>query len=150
MKIKQIAIIIGLAITSPLYAQSTAPQTQNDDPRQLVEMPPEAQQLMRKDMLNYLNVLTQIIGFLATDQLNKAAYIAETQMGNSARGKYRGNPMGPGRFMPYAMHQFGWSLHQAASEFAQIAREGDTKKALAALQRVTINCMSCHYSYRTR
>jgi len=150
MKIKQIAIIIGLAITPPLYAETTTSQTQSNDLRQFVEMPPEAQQLMRKDMLGYLSTLTQIIGFLATDQLNEAAQIAETQMGNSARGKFRGNPMGPGRFMPNAMHQFGWNMHQAASDFAKIARKGDTKKALAALQTVTINCMACHYGYRTR
>jgi cytochrome c556 len=150
MKIKQIAIIIGLAITPALYAQTTASQTQSNDPRQFVEMPPEAQQLMRKDMLNFLNTLTQIIGFLATNQLNEAAKIAENKMGNSARGKHRRNPMGPGKFMPEAMHKIGWNMHKIASEFAQVAKKGDTQKALAALQKVTGTCMACHYSYRTR
>jgi len=150
MKIKQIAIIIGLAITPPLYAQTTAFQTQGDDLRQFVKMPPEAQQLMRQDMLGYLSTLTQIIGLIAMNQLNEAAKIAETQMGNSAKGKFRGNPMGPGKFMPPAMHQIGWSMHQAASDFSKEARKGDTQKALAALQQVTGTCMACHYSYRTR
>jgi hypothetical protein len=150
MKIKQIAIIIGLAITPALYAQTATPQTEGDDQRQFVEMPPEAQQLMRQEMLNFLNTLTQIIGFLATDQLNEAANIAETQMGNSAMGKHRGNAMGPGKFMPPAMRKICWSMHQATSDFAKIAEKGDTQKALAALQKVTGTCMACHYSYRTR
>jgi hypothetical protein len=149
MKIKQIAIIIGLAITPPLYAEIT-PQTQSNDQRQFVEMPPEAQQLMRQDMLGYLSALTQIIGLIAMNQLKEAGKIAETQMGNSAKGKFRGNPMRPGQFMPDAMHQIGWNMHQAASDFAKIAEEGDTQKALAALQTVTVSCISCHYGYRTR
>lgn len=149
MKIKQFAIIFSLVITS-LYAQPIISQTQNNDLRQFVKMSPEAQQLMRQDMLNYLNTLTQIISFLATGQLNKAANIAETHMGNSARGKHRGNPMAPGRFMPLPMHQIGWNMHQAASDFAKVAKTGDTKKTLTALQKITGTCMACHYSYRTR
>lgn len=130
--------------------QAQTNSSPKNDLREFVEMPAKALQLMRQDMLNHLVALTQILGLLATDKLNEAAEIAETQIGNSARGKHRGTGMGPGRFMPFGMRQMGWSMHQAASDFAKIAKQGDTKQAYAALQKVSATCLACHHTYRTR
>ncbi len=41
-------------------------------------------------------------------------------------------------------------LHDAGSEFATIAKTGDAAKALAALPKLTGQCVSCHTAYRTR
>jgi cytochrome c556 len=52
--------------------------------------------------------------------------------------------------MPPAMHGVGMDGHQAASEFAAVARTGDRDKALALLPNLTSACVACHFSFRTR
>ena len=120
------------------------------DPRQLVEMPDQALKLMREDMLEHLSALNEIIAHLAANNLDAAAEIAESKMGRSSMGKHRGTGMGPGRFMPPEMRSIGRGMHEAASEFSQLAKKGDSKNAYVALQKITGSCVVCHYSYRTR
>ena len=120
------------------------------DPRQLVEMPEQARQFMREDMLEHTSALNAIIGYLAVSNLDAAAEVAESKMGESSMGEHRASGMGPGRFMPLEMRKIGWGMHEAASEFARIAKKGDLKSAYSALQKVTSACVACHYSYRTR
>ena len=120
------------------------------DPRQLVEMPEQSQKLMRRDMLEHLSALNEIIVHLAANDLDAAAEIAESKMGRSSMGKHRGTGMGPGRFMPPEMRSIGWGMHEAATEFSQFAKKGDSKNAYVALQKITGSCVACHYGYRTR
>ena len=120
------------------------------DLRQLVSMPDQAREFMRKDMLDHLSVLSEIIGYLASNNIDAASDVAEARLGRSSMGKYRSTGMGPGRFMPLEMRNLGWGMHDAASEFSKIAKQGDLKKAYSALQKVTNSCVACHYSYRTR
>lgn len=120
------------------------------DTRQLVSMPEQARKLMRKDMLDHLSALNEIIGYLVSNNLDAAADVAETRMGRSSMGKHRGTGMGPGRFMPLEMRNLGWGMHDAATEFSRIAKHGNLKSAYSALQKVTSSCVACHYSYRTR
>ena len=125
-------------------------ESSDDDYRQFVSMPDQARKLMRQDMQDHLSALNEIIGFLATDDLDAAADVAETRMGRSSMGKHRGSGMGPGRFMPLEMRNIGWGMHDAATEFSKVAKSGDLKGAYSALQKVTSSCVACHYSYRTR
>ena len=120
------------------------------DLRQLVSMPAQSREFMRKDMLEHLSALNEIIGHLASNNLDAAADVAETRLGRSSMGKHRGTGMGPGRFMPIEMRNIGWGMHDAASEFSKIAKQGDLKSAYSALQKVTSSCVACHYIYRTR
>ena len=129
---------------------SAEKESSDSDPRQLVTMPDQARQLMRQDMLDHLSALTEIIGYLAENNLDAAANTAETRMGKSTMGKHRASGMGPGRFMPLEMRNIGWGMHGSATEFAQIAKKGDLKNAYSALQKVTGSCVACHYTYRTR
>lgn len=46
--------------------------------------------------------------------------------------------------------QLSWGMHDAASEFAQVAKGGDAAKTYTALQKVTSSCVACHMSFRTR
>lgn len=138
------------------YSQETASDSGNatdssgNDPRQLVEMPDLARKLMREDMLDHLSALSEIIAYLAANDLDAAADVAESRMGKSSMGKHRGTGMGPGRFMPPEMRNIGWGMHEAATEFSQLAKKGDLKNAYGALQKVTGSCVACHYTYRTR
>ena len=134
--------------TASLSAKSTG--ISDTDTRQLVVMPDQARMLMREDMLEHLSALNQVIAHLAVNDLDAAAEIAESKMGKSSMGKHRGTGMGPGRFMPPEMRSIGWGMHEAATEFSQLAKKGDSKNAYIALQKITGSCVACHYSYRTR
>lgn len=122
------------------------------DGRQFVQMPPEARAELRAEMLDFQATLHSIIGALAEQQFVNAADIAEKQIGISAMGRHRNAPPNarPGMFMPNDMHAIARTMHGAGSDFAKIARGGDTAKALASLQAVTAACVACHRSYRTQ
>ena len=146
---------VFLFITQTAHSVETSSKTQGvadssgGDLRQLVSMPDQARELMRIDMLDHLAALNEIIGYLASNDLETAANVAESRMGRSSMGKHRGTGMGPGRFMPLEMRNLGWGMHDTASEFSKIAKQGDLTNAYDALQKVTSSCVACHYSYRT-
>ncbi len=153
---KNVFISLILLASQTAHSEEAINKSQNvessagGDTRILVSMPDQSRELMRKDMLDHLLSLNQIIGYLASNNLDAAADIAETKMGLSSIGKHRGTGIGPGRFMPVEMRNIGQSMHTAATEFSKIAKQGDLKNAYSALQKVTSSCVACHYSYRTR
>ena len=51
-----------------------AEKSPGSDLRQLVSMPDEARQLMRRDMLDHLSALNEIIAYLAENNLDAAAH----------------------------------------------------------------------------
>jgi len=147
-------ISLALLLLTPLaLAQQPVQQpTPVQDHRQLVTMPELPRALMRTDMQDHLVALNEIFGYLAENNLAAAAETAEKRLGNSSMGKHAvmARGQGPGRFMPDAMRQMGWDMHAAGSEFAQMAKEGDTTKTYTALQKVMTSCVACHMSFRTR
>ena len=150
------ASIMLLFILQSAHSMEAAGETRGEvnspdsDDRQLVAMPDEVRQLMRKDMLDHLSAINEIMTLLAEDNLDAAADVAETRMGKSSMGKHRATGTGPGRFMPVEMRNIGWGMHESASELSREARDGNLKGAYSALQKVTASCVACHYSYRTR
>ena len=125
--------------------------TPTKDERQLVSMPEGVRQVLRQDMISNLTTIDQILGHLAEGDLDMAAELAESKLGRGSMGKHRGTGMGPGRYMPSDMHDIGFSMHKAASNFAEIAKKkGDLKGIYAALQEVTSHCVGCHLTYRIR
>ena len=155
IKILFTALLLSILFQTA-YSQETVSDSGNTtkssgtDPRQLVELPDLARKLMREDMLDHLSALNEIIVHLAANDLGAAADVAESRMGMSSMGKHRGTGMGPGKFMPTEMRDIGWGMHEAATEFSQLAKKGDLKSAYGALQKVTGSCVACHYTYRTR
>lgn len=123
-----------------------------DDQRQLVTLPPAAQETLRLEMLDNLVAINEILGLVAADKLKEAGGIAEEKLGLSAQGKHRDKPFEarPGPHMPPAMHSLGMDGHRAASEFAKAAQTGDRNRTLALLPGLTSACVTCHFSYRTR
>jgi hypothetical protein len=150
------ATTVLLFAVHPAHSEESAGDSQStekspgSDHRQLVSMPDQARQLMREDMLDHLSALNEILGYLGENNLDAAADVAETRMGKSSMGKHRATGMGPGRFMPIEMRNLGWGMHESATEFSLVAKEGDLKNANSALQKVITSCVACHYSYRTR
>jgi hypothetical protein len=151
MKTSKILVApILLALAAP-WAAAQQPEVPPDN-RQLVTMPPLPQALMREDMLDHLAALNEILVLMGESKLAEAGEVAEQRLGRSTMGKMmvKAKGMGPGRFMPPEMHAIGFSMHDAASEFAQIAKAGDRAKAQAALAGITGKCVACHAAFRTR
>ncbi len=120
------------------------------DMRRFVEMPEQARQVLREDMLDQFAVLNEIIEYLALNNYTAAADVAENGMGQSLRRRNQDREFGPGRYMPEEMRRMGWDLHEAASNFALVAKRQHPQATYGALQKITEACIACHYSYRTR
>ncbi len=133
-----------------LFFVSTAAAA--EDSRQLVSLPPAAQEALRQEMLDNLVAVNEILTLMAEDKIKDAGEVAEARLGRSAMGKHRDKPFDarPGPHMPPAMHGIGMDGHTAASEFAAAAKTGDTAKARALLPNLTSACVACHFSYRVR
>jgi len=143
-----VAGALWLSVAVAAAQEPTIPE----DPRQLVTMPAISQAVLREEMIDNIGALHEILVLLPQNKLKEAADIAEQRLGRSSMGKHaaRTRGQGPGRYMPEAMRGIGLAMHDAASEFANIARSGDQAKAYAALQQLTANCVACHGAYRTR
>jgi hypothetical protein len=120
------------------------------DLRKYVEMPEQARQILREDMLDQFAVLNEIIEYLALNDYAAAAEVAEDGMGQSLLRKHQDRDFGPARYMPEEMRKMGWDLHEAASNFSLVAKRGNPQATLVALQKISEACIACHYSYRTR
>jgi cytochrome c553 len=165
-------LITALVLTAPYAARGESPATEtgtevesvtevksvteveigteDTDMRKFVEMPEQARQVLREDMLDQFAVLNEIIEYLALNDLPAAAAVAENGMGQSLLRKHEDRDFGPGRYMPEEMRRMGWNLHEAASNFSLIAKRGNLQAAYGGLQKITEACIACHYSYRTR
>ncbi|MDH3973313.1 MAG: cytochrome c [Deltaproteobacteria bacterium] len=148
-----LSLVIGLSHISmaqqgPGYRKQRT-FTPPKDERQLVSMPDGVKLVLRLDMISHLSALNEILVNISTGDLDAAAEVAELKLGKSSMGKHRGTGMGPGRFMPQDMHDIAFSMHQAASSFAELAKKkGDLKGVYEALQEITAHCVSCHSAYR--
>ena len=145
------ALIFALLLASTATVGSAGPAVA-EDARQLVRLPPPAQEALRQEMLDNLLAVNEILSLMAAGKVREAGEVAESKLGRSAMGKHRDKPFEarPGPYMPPAMHGIGMDGHQAVSEFAAVARTGDRDKALALLPNLTGQCVACHFSYRTR
>lgn len=170
-------IILLSVLLMPFYTIALAEQP---DPRTMVEMPDKMQQRFLSKMREHLITLDSIVAALAENNMQKAADIADNQLGmwhGKRRGKgpdiaqhhecaegektgghhghqHEGHDQqhgkGFGKMMPPAMRAMGQQLHQAASHFSTVTREGNQQKSLQALQKITSACIACHQIYRVR
>ena len=137
------ALVVLLSISSVLsYA------TDNDDARQLVDMPLMMQDHMLSNMRDHLVVINQILESLGEGKLDAASEIAEKRLGMSSLDLHGADHMA--RFMPMGMRQAGTNMHRAASRFALVAQEGELLPAYKSLTEVTSTCVACHSGYRIR
>jgi len=120
----------------------------HDDSRQFVKLPKMMQKHMMSNMRDHLEVINEIVIYMANDQLDEAADIAESRLGMSSLKSHGAGHMA--KFMPEGMRQTGTSMHRAASRFALRAQEGELLPAFNALSAVTSSCVACHAAYRIR
>lgn len=122
------------------------------DARSLVELPEPMRRHMLANMRDHLLALQQIQEALANDEFDEAAQIAEHRLGMSSLALHGAHEVAP--YMPERMRQLGAGMHRAASRFAVTASDasvtGDLGAALAALARVTAQCVACHDDFRVQ
>ncbi|MBE0511143.1 MAG: hypothetical protein K0A95_09945 [Chromatiales bacterium] len=123
---------------------------QASDPRQKVEMPEIMRQHMLANMRDHLLALEGITRLLSEQKFQQAADLAEQRLGMSSLNSHGAAHMA--QVMPEGMRQAGTAMHQAASQFAVVARdaevEGGMASAFGALSRVMRQCVACHDGYR--
>jgi len=134
--------LTAICLLLPVTVQSES------DSRQLVKMPEMMQNHMMANMRHHLESINTILHLMSSKQLDKAADIAEKNLGMTSLTSHNAKHMA--KFMPKEMRQTGTSMHKAASKFALKAQEGDADAAYKALNRVTSACVACHASYRIR
>jgi hypothetical protein len=103
--------------------------------RELVQLPEMMQQHMLSNMRDHLLAFNEILIFMASGELDKAADIAEYRLGMSSLELHGASHMAP--FMPQGMQQAGTSMRQSASRFALKAQEGEALPAYAMLSALT-------------
>lgn len=121
-----------------------------EDTREWVKIPEMMQQHMLSGMRDHLSAITEIQQALANSEFETAAKIAEKRIGMSSLSTHGAAHLS--KYLPKPMQEMGMAMHHAASQFALIAQESaienDVKPALAALSKVTQQCVACHAAYR--
>ena len=144
MKESTVGIILAMALL-PCFAFGSG-----SDTRQLVELPDMMREHMLGNMRDHLIAITEIQDALAAGAFDQAADLAETRIGMSSLEAHHAAHMAP--YMPKRMQDIGTQMHRAASQFALVAKEttvdGDLKRAVGALAKITQQCVACHAAYR--
>ncbi|BAP58211.1 hypothetical protein THII_3914 [Thioploca ingrica] len=122
----------------------------DNEARQLVEFPLMMQQHLLGNMRDHLLAITEIQQALSSGSFDQAAEIAEKRIGMSSLASHGAAHMAP--YMPKKMQAIGTQMHRAASQFAIIAQDsavdGDMKRALGGLAKITQQCVACHAAFR--
>jgi hypothetical protein len=122
------------------------------DNRVAVDFPAPMKQHILSNMRDHLQTISQIQVAMGAGQFEKAAQLAEDQLGMNAL-KLHGAAENS-QYMPKGMQELGTSMHRNASKFAieiqNSSVTGDLKPALIALSKTTEACTACHSSYRLK
>jgi len=158
MRIMLILILAAATLWAGTVIAQDSPPAQHhhhagahaEDTRVLVELPAPLRAHMLANMRMHVSALNEIMAALANGQEDKAAHIAEWQLGLSSLKAHKASELG--KYMPEDMRTIGGEMHRAASRFALAAQDAgvtdDLRPALAALAKVTAQCVACHARYR--
>jgi cytochrome c556 len=151
MKISRV-LIIGFFLS--MVGLGLASHASEDD-RELVKLPPMMQEHMLANMRDHLAAIEEILGELASGNVDEASAIAENRLGMSSLSLHGAKHLG--KFMPEAMGAIGTQMHHAASRFSIVAQDAELnagktpqREVYKALQEITGNCNACHRAYRIR
>ena len=136
-------LALPLLLSASLFTHATFAEK---DERQLVEFPEMMRTHMLENMRDHLVALNEILTYLAEDELERAADVAESHLGFSSLESHGASHIA--EFMPEGMAAAGTAMHRAASQFARIAQEGEALPAYRKLKDITAACTACHAGYR--
>ncbi|MFO1152724.1 MAG: hypothetical protein U1E42_03515 [Rhodospirillales bacterium] len=135
---------IALCLIALLVATSAAAE----DPRTPIEMPPDLREAFLEHMRHHMDSLDDVMAQLAAADFKGAAKVARERL-------VPGSGAGFGRYLPVEFREMGLGMHRAAANFAEIAdsvpaqpTSTDWKKAMEALQTISVQCRACHSAFR--
>ncbi len=152
-----LAGLLALGASSPSFAQHAghhAPEAQPPaaDARHAVDFPEPMRTHTLANMRDHLLALQEIQQALADGAFDRAAGVAERRLGMTSLASHDAEHVA--KVMPAGMQAIGSEMHRAASRFAveaaNVGATGNMKPALAALARVTRQCVACHAGYRMK
>jgi hypothetical protein len=146
-------VLGGLVLGSAALASAQHSHDAGDhDARIAVAFPAELKQHTLSNMRGHLQALAEIQGYLAAHDFDRAAEVAEFQLGMSSLSRHGAHEVA--KYMPKGMQDAGTAMHRGASQFAVTAKEAsidhDVPRALGALNKVTQACVACHAGYRLK
>jgi len=151
------------------------------DERNVILVPQEVKSMFLEEMRMHLDNLNEITQSLSAGDFKTAAYIAENKMGfghsvremmqqqgrtdeeieemlmklRESKSRIDHPGRGMGRFMPDEVREMGRVFHDAAANFADIAKNvatppttEDYQRVFTALSEIIDVCSACHSSYR--
>ena len=143
MKVLNILLPVMFVAIGVVYASS---DSKSKDMRQVVKFPKELKEHTLTNMRKHLQAIDNILYALSKDDTDKAADIAEHQLGMSSLALHGANKASA--YMPLEMKKAGMRLHHKASRFALVVQEGNNTKTYAALREVTLSCLNCHAQFK--
>ncbi len=166
---------VASAQHSAMMGSDAPPAMSLPDARTQLHFPPAMEANLLKNMRDHVETLNAILQAVNTGDFAGASKIATERLGldspsaaackptdAAANGSpSMSKPPTPGSmdemmalYMPAPMRAIGLAMHTAASEFAAVAAKAaathDTAAVIAALSRITPNCVACHSAYRLR
>lgn len=146
----QRSLLLTYCLLFPLT--SLAANTLAHDPREAVRFPAKLKAETLTNMRDHLLAIQEITAYLADKKFSEAAGLAETRLGMTSMQRHGAHEIA--QYMPAGMRRTGHGMHQAASEFAVVAKDagltGDTHTALRALATLQSSCVACHAAYRLK
>lgn len=134
------------------HADHAAPPAPAADARQVVDFPEPMRTHTLANMRDHLLALQEIQQALADAAHDRAADIAEKRLGLTSLQSHGAEHVA--KIIPPGMQAIGTEMHRSASRFAveaaNVGATGNVKPALAALSRVTGQCVACHAGYRMK
>jgi len=142
--------VLGAAVALAQYHGHSHTHAAPPDGRIPVEFPPMLKEHTLASMRDHLHTISEIQGYLAAKDFDRASHLAEERLGMSSLPLHGAHDVAP--YMPPGMQDAGTAMHRAASRFARTAQEaaieGGVPRALQALNEVTKACVACHAGYR--
>ena len=144
-----LAALVAAGCGATDHARHEAPAA---DGRLAVEFPEPMRMHTLANMRDHLAALQEIQQALAEGAFDRAADLSEKRLGMTSLQAHGAHDVA--KFMPEGMQSIGTELHRSASRFAVEAANagatGNARPALAALARVTQQCVACHAAYRMK
>ena len=156
MRIVPLAALIASLVAAGCGATDHARHASHEEPaadgRQAVDFPEPVRTHTLANMRDHLAALQEIQQALAEGAYDRAADLSEKRLGMTSLTAHGAHDVA--KFMPDGMQSIGTEMHRSASRFAVEAANagatGNVKPALAALARVTQQCVACHAAYRMK
>ena len=152
LAIAALAAYVGLFPCSAVAQHTHDAEAAPADQRVAVSMPAQLRLHTLAHMREHLQAIEEIQAALGRGAFDRAAQLAEQQLGLTSLKTHGGDEVAP--YMPAPMQRMGTEMHRAGSrlalEIANASATGNLRAPLAALGDLTAQCVACHASYRLK